>query len=50
MVKLGRETMFLLVTSLLQTKEEGVAVLRCFCSFVGTELLTRNWSPSHDYG
>ncbi len=50
MVKLGRETMFFLVAILLQTKEEGVAVLRCFCSFVGTELFTRSWRPSHDCG
>jgi hypothetical protein len=50
MVKLGRETMFFLVAILLQRKEEGVAVLRCFCSFVGTELFTRSWRPSHDCG
>jgi hypothetical protein len=50
MVKLSRETMFFLVAILLQTKEEGVAVLRCFCSFVGTELFTRSWRPSHDCG
>jgi hypothetical protein len=50
MVKLGRETMFFLVAILLQTKEEGVAVLRCLCSFVGTELFVRSWRPSHDCG
>jgi hypothetical protein len=49
-VKLGRETIFFLAANLVQTKKEGVTVLSCFCSFVGTELLTRSWRPSHDCG